>query len=570
MKFMLHLLRVYPGRTLVTLLALLAAGIMQALSLSTLLPALNLAMDQPEGPGDEGPLASLLSAGGIDLSLGLLLGLLVMGILLKSLLVLLANRHVGYSVAQIATDLRLGLLRSLVEARWDYFIRQPAGGLTNAMATQPGRAANAYLHGTRSFALLVETLVYAAVAVTVSWQAALVALLLGGLVMAGFGSLIRASRRSGKKQTKVMGALVGRMTDTLLSVKALKAMGVTGRASAMLESETGRLHKALRREVFSNEALRALYEPVIVAFAALGLYLAVAWFEMSLASVLVLMLLLVRVLGYLGKVQQSYQKMVTAESAYWALTRMIEQAVAAREPASGGGTPRFERELALHRIGFAYGERPVLRGIELRLPAGSFTTLMGPSGAGKSTILDLITGLLQPQQGQVRLDGVPLGDLDLGQWRRQIGYVPQDNLLLHDSVLHNLTLGDPALRPADAEAALRAAGAWDFVSALPEGLDSPVGEHGSRLSGGQRQRLCIARALIRRPRLLILDEATSALDPASEAALCATLAGLRGRMTVLAISHQSGLSAISDRLLRLEQGRLLPLSPPAAHQRTAA
>lgn len=570
MKFMLHLLRAYPGRTLVSLLALLAAGVMQALSLSTLLPALNLAMNQPDGATDEGPLASLLGASGIDLSLGLLLGLLVLGILLKSLLVLLAKRHVGYSVAQIATDLRLGLLRSLVEARWDYFIRQPAGGLTNAMATQPGRAANAYLHGTRSFALLVETLVYAAVALTVSWQAALLALLVGALIMGGFGRLIRASRRAGKKQTKVMGTLVGRMTDTLLSVKALKAMGVSGRASLMLESETGRLHRALRREVFSNEALRALYEPVIVAFAALGLYLAVVGFQMSLASVLVLMLLLVRVLGYLGKVQQSYQKMVTGESAYWALTRMIEQAAAAREPASGGRAPRFERELTLHRVGFAYGEQPVLQGLDLRLPAGSFTTLVGPSGAGKSTILDLITGLLQPQQGQVRLDGVPLDTTDLGQWRRQIGYVPQDNLLLHDSVLHNLTLGDPALGPAEAEAALRAAEAWDFVSALPQGLDSPVGEHGSRLSGGQRQRLCIARALIRRPRLLILDEATSALDPAIEAALCATLAGLRGRMTVLAISHQSGLAAISDRVLRLEQGRLLPQTPPAVDRRTAA
>jgi ATP-binding cassette subfamily C protein len=568
---MLHLLRVYPGRTLVSLLALLAAGVMQALSLSTLLPALNLAMDDSGDRSDQGgPLASLLDAGGIDLSLGLLLGLLVLGILLKSLLVLLAKRHVGYSVAQIATDLRLGLLRSLVEARWDYFIRQPAGSLTNAMATQPGRAANAYLHGTRSFALLVETLVYAAVALTVSWQAALLALLVGGLIMGGFGHLIRASRRAGKKQTKVMGALVGRMTDTLLSVKALKAMGVSDRASLMLEYETGRLHKALRREVFSNEALRALYEPVIVAFAALGLYLAVVGFEMSLASVLVLMLLLVRVLGYLGKVQQSYQKMVTGESAYWAVTRMIEQAAAAREPASGGCAPRFDRELALHGIGFAYGEKPVLRGLDLRLPAGSFTTLMGPSGAGKSTILDLITGLLQPQHGEVRLDGVPLSAVDLRQWRHQIGYVPQDNLLLHDSVLHNLTLGDPTLGRAEAEAALRAAEAWDFVSALPQGLDSPVGEHGSRLSGGQRQRLCIARALIRRPRLLILDEATSALDPASEAALCATLAGLRGRMTVLAISHQSGLAAISDRVLRLEQGRLLPQPAPAPHRRTAA
>ena len=110
---------------------------------------------------------------------------------------------------------------------------------------------------------------------------------------------------------------------------------------------------------------------------------------------------------------------------------------------------------------------------------------------------------------------------------------------------------------ADAEAALRAAGAWDFVAAMPEGLHTAVGERGGKLSGGQRQRLCIARALVRRPSLLILDEATSALDPASEAALFETLGDLRGNITILAVSHQSGLADIADRVIRMEHGMLV-------------
>jgi len=118
-------------------------------------------------------------------------------------------------------------------------------------------------------------------------------------------------------------------------------------------------------------------------------------------------------------------------------------------------------------------------------------------------------------------------------------------------------LGDPALSEADAEVALRAAGAWDFVAAMPEGLHTVVGERGGKLSGGQRQRLCIARALVRGPSLLILDEATSALDPASEAALCETLGNLRGKITILAVSHQSGLADIADRVIRMEQGMLV-------------
>jgi ATP-binding cassette subfamily C protein len=151
---------------------------------------------------------------------------------------------------------------------------------------------------------------------------------------------------------------------------------------------------------------------------------------------------------------------------------------------------------------------------------------------------------------------VPLGDLDRRAWRRLIGYVPQETLLLSDTVLVNVTLGDPAVTRADAEAALRAAGAWEFVAALPAGMDTAVGERGARLSGGQRQRLAIARALVHGPALLILDEATSALDAASEAEICAALQALRGRVTILAVTHRPALVQAADRVYRVDEGRV--------------
>jgi ATP-binding cassette subfamily C protein len=142
-----------------------------------------------------------------------------------------------------------------------------------------------------------------------------------------------------------------------------------------------------------------------------------------------------------------------------------------------------------------------------------------------------------------------------------IGYVPQDPLLLNDTVLTNVTLGDPALTKTDAERALRAAGLWDLVAPSPDGLHRPVGERGARLSGGQRQRLAIARALVHRPRLLILDEATSALDVASEAQICDTLRALReGGLTILAVSHRTATAAAADRVYRVEGGRVTTLA----------
>jgi ATP-binding cassette subfamily C protein len=167
--------------------------------------------------------------------------------------------------------------------------------------------------------------------------------------------------------------------------------------------------------------------------------------------------------------------------------------------------------------------------------------------------------LFQPTSGKVLIDGIPLPEIDLQSWRHQIGYVPQDTILLHDSIFTNVTLGEPSLTVADVEYALQAAEAWDFVCAMPEGIQTIVGERGTRLSGGQRQRIAIARAMVHRPRLLILDEATSALDPESEASICQTLNGLRGQLTILAISHQSALVEVADQVFQISGGNIVQL-----------
>ncbi len=155
-----------------------------------------------------------------------------------------------------------------------------------------------------------------------------------------------------------------------------------------------------------------------------------------------------------------------------------------------------------NRSSFAYGDHRILDNVSFSIPAGVITCLVGDSGSGKTTIADLVIGLITPESGTIRVDGHDLAALHVHSWRHSIGYVPQENLLLHDSILHNVALGDPSLKREDAEHALKIAGAWDFVSRLPDGIDSVVGERGTLLSGGQRQRVMIARALAHHPKLL--------------------------------------------------------------------
>jgi ATP-binding cassette subfamily C protein len=248
--------------------------------------------------------------------------------------------------------------------------------------------------------------------------------------------------------------------------------------------------------------------------------------------------------------------MIAEESALLSLVERTQHARAEREASAGKRAPTLARGLSLDAVSVAHAGQAVLEGASIEVPAVGITAILGPSGAGKTTIVDLLTGLVRPDAGTVRVDGVPLDELDLPRWRAMIGYVPQELFLLHDSVRINVSLGDPELSEADVRAALRDAGALEFVSALPEGLDSSVGERGMLLSGGQRQRIAIARAIVRRPKLLVLDEATAALDAAHEGAIWQTVARLGEHTAVVAISHQPALVQFADRVYRIQHGKL--------------
>jgi ATP-binding cassette, subfamily C, bacterial len=555
----------HPWQSLVLMVLLMLAGLADGIGLSAMLPMLNLAFQGPSpgpltDPAGQDELTRFIYQTveqlGLTPSLGVLLGFIVAGIGLKSLLVFLAEQRIGYLAADVATQLRLDLLRAVTASSWLFYVRQSVGRLANAMATEAWRASNAYVYAIRLLVVFIETLVYFTVALLVSWQATLICLGAGLAVWGLSHQFVQISGRAGLGQTQGYRRLLASLTDILLSVKTLKSMGRERAAEALVAGQSGELRTELRREVLGNAGLDAAQEPLYTLVIVVGIYLALVQFQMEMATVTFLTLVLARLLRRGSKVQKEYQRMITCESAYWSLQETMRDAERQTEPSGGDVPPRFEHAITLEGVSFSYGDATVLNDVSLAIERGRITCLVGESGSGKSTIADLVIGLIQPTAGRILIDDVPLTELDLLAWRRRIGYVPQDNLLLHDTVFANVTLGDPQLGETDVNRALAAAGATEFVEAMTEGMHTVVGERGARLSGGQRQRIMIARALAHRPALLVLDEATSALDPASEAAICDTLAGLKGDLTILAVTHQSALRRIGDRVYRVTDGQV--------------
>lgn len=557
-RLIFYFFEAYPARSAVMIGCLLFAGLSEGMSILILIPMMDII--QSGGPGTGSWVGLFLKKAldicGLHPNLPTVLSVFVIGMIIKGSFMLVAMKQVGYTVAHVTSDLRLKLIKALMNANWNYFVNRPAGYFSNAMGSEAMRAATAYHHTALFIASVLNAFVYIALAMILSLKTTAVSALAAVTMVVAFSSLIKKSRRAGFRQTELMKSIITRLTDALQGIKSIKAMAKENHFQNLLKSETQDLYRAQKSQVFSAEALKAIQEPFIATMIAVIVYIIITFGEQSFSSLIVILLIFQRLLSKIYNAQACYQEMAVGESALWSLIENIEQAeVEVDKHNDKGKLPQLTTGISMQSVNFSHGEKRILQNVTINIPAGNFVAMIGASGAGKTTIADLITGLFVPQSGDICIDGVSLRELNIPAWRRMIGYVPQEIFLFHDSVYQNITLGERNTEK-DVEEALAAAGALDFVSELPSGMHTVIGERGSKLSGGQRQRIAIARALLHKPKLLILDEATTALDPKTEAEICGTLQRLCGETTILAISHQSLIAQAAHVVFKINNGHV--------------
>ena len=545
----------YPGHTAFVLLCLLFASLAEGVGVSAFLPLLGLISNDGANTNSiTRAIESVLAGAGLKPTLGILLSIIVVFTIVKTALILQASKQIGYATAHVMTDLRLSLIHNLIRARWGYFINHPVGKFTNALATEAVRASKGYAMACRIIANTIQITVYLAIAFCVSWKVTVASLGVGLGMWVALNAFVSLAHNAGLAQTRLLKAISSHLIDRLHGIKTLKSMACENRLEPLLEKEILELNLARRKEVFSKEGLRAFQEPIQIAALAIGFYFAGQLWQIDVSALLVLAFLFWRTVYYISKLQTNFQKVAYAQSAYASIQNTIIEARREKEKNFGSKTPQLKQNIIFDNVCLGYEEKKILKEVSFTIPARGVTALIGPSGAGKTTIADLIIGLAKPQSGRILIDGTTLDDIDLQKWRHLIGYVPQETILFHESILINVTLGESGFSEKDVKQALQLAGIWDFVVNLPDAMGTIVGESGAKLSGGQRQRIAIARALIRNPALLILDEATTALDPGTEQEICAVIKELGKRIAILAISHQPALMEIANIVYRLEDG----------------
>lgn len=467
-------------------------------------------------------------------------------------------------VSGFEADLRGHLYRTTLGSSWPLLLRQKIGHLENILMTQVGGLIHLLSGILSTIHNLTSCLMYLVVAFAISPVITGAALAGGALVILFSKPIFRRIRIYAREQAVLQKGIAHEINENVSGLKVIKALAAEDPVAKTGVDFFISFRRNRVRMGTIKSFMAALPQPISLIFVSAAFLVSMGQPGFNLVSFLAVMYLIQQIFGFAEKIQGSLSE-VNGSLPYVHNTLAFLREVRAAHERSDGIQPfAFERDIAFRNVRFGYGGKSVLTGFTCVVRRGEMVGIIGPSGVGKTTIADLLLRLFEPQEGEILADGVPIREIDLGQWRRSVGYVPQDIFLKNDTAAANIRFFDERVTQRDIEEAARLSHIDEVIRALPQGYETVVGERGVLLSAGQRQRIALARVLARKPKLLILDEATSALDNESEQIIRQALLKLKSRMTIVIIAHRLSTVMECDRVTVLAEGKTAEEGNPYA------
>jgi subfamily B ATP-binding cassette protein MsbA len=507
-----------------------------------------------------GPLLAAASPGA---ALRNVVMVLVGTLVLKNVLTYLAALSSVVIQENVVRDLRVRLFGHLQTLPLDFFQRTRGGQLLSRVINDTDQVKTVV---TAALASLVQNislmLVYVAILVGLSWRLTLVALVCAPLLVLIVRPVVGRVRWRSREQADQRGELTSLVSELVGSIKLVRAYVAEAfeadRFRALADRYRKGVLRAQRYALLTSPVSEVFAGAVIVLIFAVGTRLALG--DAAALSPEVLIAFIAVALRLMSPVKSVANYPTAMAGALAAADRVFEVLdLASEERDRPGEVPaRFEQRIEYRGVAFSYnGQAPVLECVDFQVQRGQVVAVVGPSGAGKTTLVDLLPRFYEPTRGDILMDGVPISQFTRTSLRGLMGIVSQETILLNDTVLANISYGRSDFSLAQVQAAARAANAHDFVSQLPDGYQTLLGERGTRLSGGERQRIAIARALLRDPPILILDEATSALDMESERLVQEAIDRLMAHRTTFVIAHRLATVQHAHLIVVLAEGRIV-------------
>lgn len=468
---------------------------------------------------------------------------------------------------RIGADLRTSTYEHLLRLSQEYFGGKRTGDLMARIGSETDRiCVFLSLHLLDFIIDILMIIMTSIILISINPWLALVTLLPLPFI-AWMIHVVRDRLRHGfEKIDRIWSEITNVLADTIPGIRVVKAF-------AQEQREAARFKEANRHNLVVNDRVNkiwSLFTPTVTMLTEIGLLVVWGFGIWQVSQNQITVGVLTAFLAYISRFYTRLDSMsrivsVTQKAAAGAkrIFDILDHVSSVPEPANPVHIAQIKGAIELCNVGFRYGNRAVMRGVNLSVMPGEMIGLVGHSGSGKSTMVNLICRFYDVSEGSIRIDGVDIRSLPIAQYRRNIGLVLQEPFLFFGTIAENIAYGKPQATRAEIIAAARAAHAHEFILRLPHGYDSLVGERGQALSGGERQRISIARALLIDPRFLILDEATSSVDTTTEKEIQKALDNLvRGRTTI-AIAHRLSTLRKADRLVVLERGRVIEVGPHA-------
>ncbi len=464
---------------------------------------------------------------------------------------------------RIGADLRAETFEHLLRMSLEYFGGRRTGDLMARIGSETDRICVFLSLHLLDFATDVLMIVMtAAILLSIDPWLALVTLLPLPFIAWMIHAVRERLRQGFEKIDRIWAEVTNVLSDTIPGIRVVKAF-------AQEKREAQRFREANRHNLQINDRVNkiwSLFSPTVTFLTEIGLLVVWAFGIWQVSRGEITVGVLTAFLAYIGRFYTRLDSMsrivsVTQKAAAGAkrIFDILDHVSSVPEPANPVRLERITGNIAMHDIGFRYGNRSVIRNLSLDIRPGEMIGLVGHSGSGKSTLVNLICRFYDVSEGAITVDGVDIRNLPVADYRRSIGLVLQEPFLFFGTIADNIAYGKPDATREEIIAAARAAHAHEFILRLPHGYDSLVGERGQTLSGGERQRISIARALLINPQILILDEATSSVDTTTEKEIQKALDNLVKGRTTIAIAHRLSTLRQADRLVVLERGQIVEI-----------
>ena len=556
---------VFGTRYAAYLCLLAITGLLEGLTIASVVPLLGAIGIGEGGAGAGGVISQsvlgLLTWLGVGVSVPAIAALILVSLSLSTVF-FLAQAYMGVSLqTAYVSSWQRRLLKSIFSAKWGLFLKTRNGDLINSVVTETQRLGGAFYQTGLLLTGLLHSAIYMSLAAMLSGLTTLGVVAGGAFLFLVTRPLIHRAYRVGAGISHENAELQVKLGEFVASAKLLKATATEDEAFGVMSGIVKRLRKHVLSNGFDAQIVKGIFDFGAAAMVASILVISRSVLNIDAAVILVILAIFVRLIPKLTGLQQSLQALTGSLPAVANLNDIARVIDAEVEACVAGPLPLALASgplgLTLQGVAVNQGDAQVISDLSMIVEAGACIALVGRSGAGKSTLVDAMLGLVPITAGAIDVNGINLQALPLQGLRRRIGYMGQETMLYNTTIRGNILWSQPQHSDEVVMKAASLAAADAFISQTPQGLDTMVGDRGGKLSGGERQRLGLTRALLGNPGLLILDEAASALDAETDAAVTRALESLKGKVTMIVISHRLSSVRMADYIYVMDKGKIV-------------